>query len=166
MHISLEFLKPTDCSFQGIVPGSANYPLGRIALNVCFVNRQNYRREKLDIEVMDWPSQYHAILGQPAFSRFMAVPHYTYLVLKMPGPRGIITVKGSFEVSDLCDREFHKMAQNFGVIANHAEKAKSATTEGVKLLEGRVAEPETKKPQVGASGEDTDAEEKGKAMAA
>jgi hypothetical protein len=52
----------------------------------------------------------------------------------MPGPRGIITVKGSFEVSDLCDREFHKMAQNFGIIANHAEKAKSATTEDVKLL--------------------------------
>jgi hypothetical protein len=75
----------------------------------------------------------------------MAVPHYTYLVLKMPGPRGIITVKGSFEVSDLCDREFHKMAQNFGVIANDAEKAKSATTEGVKLLEGRVTEPEMKK---------------------
>jgi hypothetical protein len=38
MHISLEFLKPTDCSFHGIVPGSANYPLGRIALNVCFEN--------------------------------------------------------------------------------------------------------------------------------
>jgi hypothetical protein len=42
MHISLEFLKPTDCSFHGIVPGSANYPLGRIALDVCFGNRQNY----------------------------------------------------------------------------------------------------------------------------
>jgi hypothetical protein len=56
MHISLEFLKPTVCSFHGIVPGSANYPLGRIALNVCFGNRQNYRREKLDFEVMDWPS--------------------------------------------------------------------------------------------------------------
>jgi hypothetical protein len=53
MHISLEFLKPTDCSFHGIVPGSANYPLGRIALNVCFGNQQNYRREKLDFEVMD-----------------------------------------------------------------------------------------------------------------
>jgi hypothetical protein len=39
MHISLEFLKPTDCSFHGIVPGSANYPLGRIALDVCFGNR-------------------------------------------------------------------------------------------------------------------------------
>jgi hypothetical protein len=118
MHISLEFLKPTGCSFHGIVPGSANYPLGRIALSVCFGNRQNYRREKLDFEVMDWPSQYHVILGRPAFSRFMAVPHYTYLVLKMPGPKGIITVKGSFELSDLCDKEFHKMAQNFGMMAN------------------------------------------------
>jgi hypothetical protein len=38
MHVSLEFLKPIDCSFHGIVPGSANYPLGRIALNVCFGN--------------------------------------------------------------------------------------------------------------------------------
>jgi hypothetical protein len=52
-HISLEFLKPTDCSFHGIVPGSANYPLGRIALNVCFGNWQNYRRENLDFKVMD-----------------------------------------------------------------------------------------------------------------
>jgi hypothetical protein len=74
MHISLKFLKLTDCSFHGIVPGSANYPLGQISLNVCFSNRLNYRREKLEFEVMDWPSQYHTILGRPAFSRFMAVP--------------------------------------------------------------------------------------------
>jgi hypothetical protein len=166
MHISLEFLKPTDCSFHGIVPGSANYPLGQIALNVCFGNRQNYRIEKLDFEVMDWPSQYHAILGRPAFSRFMAVPHYTYLVLKMLGPKGIITIKGSFEVSDLCDKEFHKMAQNFGMIANYAEKVKSTTTEGVKLLEGHAAEPEMKKPRVEASGEDQVTEEEEKATMA
>jgi hypothetical protein len=75
---------------------------------------------------MDWPSQYHAILERPAFSRFMAVPHYTYLVLKMPGPKGIITVKRSFEVSDLCDKEFHKMAQNFGMIANYGEPKEKA----------------------------------------
>jgi hypothetical protein len=28
MHISLEFLKPIDCSFHGTIPRSANYPLG------------------------------------------------------------------------------------------------------------------------------------------
>jgi hypothetical protein len=151
MHISLEFLKRTDYSFHRIVPGSANYPLGRIALNVCFGNHQNYKREKLDFEVMDWPSQYHAILGRPTFSRFMAVPHYTYLVLKMPGPNGIIMVKGSFELSDLCNKEFHKMAQNFGMMANYGEpkdKAKSATTGAAQQLEGHPADPEVKKPRV------------------
>jgi hypothetical protein len=56
MGISLEFLKPTDFSFHGIVPGSAIYPLGQIALDVSFDNRYNYRNEKLDFEVMDWPS--------------------------------------------------------------------------------------------------------------
>jgi hypothetical protein len=148
MHISLEFFKPTDCSFHGIVPGSANYPLGRIALDVCFGNHQNYRREKLNFKVMDWPSQYHVILRQPAFSRFMAVPHYTYLVLKMPGPRRIITVKGSFKLSDLCDKEFHKMAQNFGMIANYGQpkdKITSTTTGTAKQPEEHPAEPETKK---------------------
>jgi hypothetical protein len=151
IHISLEFLKPTDCSFHGIIPGSANYPLGRIPLNFCFGDCQNYRREMVDFKVMDWPSQYHAILRRPAFSRFMAVPHYTYLVLKMPGPHGIIIVKGSFQLSDLCDKEFHKMAQNFGMIANYGEpkgKVGSATTGVTKQLEGHPAGPEMKKPWV------------------
>jgi hypothetical protein len=45
----------------------------------------------------------------------MAIPHYTYLMLKIPGPNGIITVKGSVELLDTCDKEFHKMAQTFGM---------------------------------------------------
>jgi hypothetical protein len=56
MCISLSILKPTDCSFHRIVPGAANYPLGRIELDVCFGSSRNYRREKLEFEVMDWPS--------------------------------------------------------------------------------------------------------------
>jgi hypothetical protein len=81
----------------------------------------------------------------------MAVPHYTYLVLKMPGPNGIIIVKESFELSDLCNKEFHKMAQNFGMIANYGEpkgKAPSATTGVTKQLEENPVEPEVKKPRV------------------
>jgi hypothetical protein len=92
---------------------------------------------------MDWPSQYHAILGKPAFSRFMAVPHYTYLVLKMLGPRGIITVKGSFKLSDLCDKAFHKMAQNFGMTAKYGQhngKTGSATAPTTKQLEENYME--------------------------
>jgi hypothetical protein len=120
MNISLNLLQPTDYSFHGIVPGSTNYPLGKIELNVCFGDHHNLRREKLEFKVMDWPSQYHAILGQPAFTRFMAVPHYAYLVLKIPGPNGVIIVKGNFEVSDTCDKEFHQMAHSFGMTAEYA----------------------------------------------
>jgi hypothetical protein len=78
----------------------------------------------------------------------MAVPHYTYLVLKMLGPNRIIIVKGSFELSDLCNKEFHKMAQNFGMMANYGEpkdKTKSATIGATKQLEGHPAEPKAKK---------------------
>jgi hypothetical protein len=79
----------------------------------------------------------------------MAVPHYTYLVLKMPGPKGIITVKGSFELSDLCDKEFHKMAQNFSMMASYGEpKAKSATTGVTQQLKVNPKEPEAKKSRV------------------
>jgi hypothetical protein len=66
-------------------------------------------------------------------------------------------------VSDLCDKEFHKMAQNFGIIANYAEKVKSTIMEGDKLPEGRAVEPEMKKPRVEASGEDKVTEEEEKA---
>jgi hypothetical protein len=53
MSISLEWLKLTDCSFHGIVPGSANHPLRKIELDVCFGDSSNFRREKLEFEVMD-----------------------------------------------------------------------------------------------------------------
>jgi hypothetical protein len=99
----------------------------------------------------------------------MAVPHYTYLVIKMPGSNEIITVRGSFKLSDLCDKEFHKMAQNFGMVANYGEpkdKAKSATTGAAQQLEGHPAEPEVKKPRVQPSDQDkpTGEEEKTSAM--
>jgi hypothetical protein len=81
----------------------------------------------------------------------MAVPHYTYLVLKIPGPNRIIIVKGSFELSDLCDKEFHKMAQIFGMIANYGEpkgKVPSVTAGVTKQLKENPAEPEAKKLRV------------------
>ena len=45
----------------------------------------------------DFPSIYQAPLDWPCFAKFMVVPIYTYLKLKMSGPNGAITVKDSFE---------------------------------------------------------------------
>ena len=110
MLIQSSALKSLGTNFHGIVPGKAVYPLGKISLEVVFGNATNFRKEILDFEVVDWKSQYHAILGRPAFARFMAVPHYAYLKLKMLGPHGVITVSGNFVRSDRYNREFHKIS--------------------------------------------------------
>ena len=72
-------------------------PLGRIWLNVTFGQPDNFSKEPLTFEDVDFPGIYHAFLGQPCFAKFMAIPNYAYLKLKMPGPKGVITVEGSFE---------------------------------------------------------------------
>ena len=100
MNISLANLTLTDTRFHGITPEKLNSPLGKINLDVQFGTRENFRREKLEFEVLDFPSQYHALLGRPAYARFMALPHYTYLLWRIPGPKGPITVKGSFALAD------------------------------------------------------------------
>jgi hypothetical protein len=35
----------------------------------------------------------------------MAVPHYTYLVLKMPSPAGVLSLQGDLKISHDCDIE-------------------------------------------------------------
>jgi hypothetical protein len=48
---------------------------------------------------------YHAILERSCYAKFMAVPNYTYLKMKMPGPKGVITVGLSIEHAFDCDVE-------------------------------------------------------------
>jgi len=50
---------------------------------------------ELSIVVTDFEGTYHAILGRPSLTKFMAVPHYSYLVLKMPIEKGVLTIKGN-----------------------------------------------------------------------
>jgi hypothetical protein len=115
IKIPMENLLLTETSFHGIVPGKPTYPLGAIHLDVIFGTPSNFRKEKTEFEVVDWPSQYHAILGRPAFARFMAVPHYAYLKMRMPANKGPLTISGSFARSENCDKDFNSMSQTFGV---------------------------------------------------
>jgi hypothetical protein len=40
----------------------------------------------------------------------MVVPHYTYLVLKMPSPTGVLTLQGDLKISFDCDTEAVELA--------------------------------------------------------
>jgi hypothetical protein len=55
--------------------------------------------------VVGFRGTYHAILGRPCYSWFIAVPNYTYLKLKMLGPNGVITIGPSNEHAYECDVE-------------------------------------------------------------
>ena len=91
MGIGLDKLRPIKSSFHGVAPGKRFQPLGQIELHVCFGTAANFRKEVLTFEVVGFRGSYHAILGRPCYAKFMAVPNYTYLKLKMPGPKGVIT---------------------------------------------------------------------------
>jgi hypothetical protein len=45
------------------------------------------------------------VLGRPCYTKFMVVPNYTYLKLKMPGLAGIITVGSTYHHAYECDIE-------------------------------------------------------------
>ncbi|XP_066316330.1 uncharacterized protein [Miscanthus floridulus] len=71
MGIDRSHIQPIRTPFHGIVPG---------------------KMETLTFEVVGFHDTYHVILGRPCYAKFMSIPNYTYLKLKMLGPRGVITV--------------------------------------------------------------------------
>ena len=103
MGIPMSRLSTSNMSFHGVIPGKKAESLGQIALDVVFGDSKHFRKEKLTFEVVDFQSAYHAILGRPAYARFMARPCYVYLKLKMPGPKGVITVTGDRKKADPSD---------------------------------------------------------------
>jgi len=90
----MSLLTPSNAPFYSIVPGNSSTPIGSVTLPVTFGTEQNFRTEYIKFEVADFESSYHAILGRPALAKFMAVPHYVYLLLKMPGNSGVLSLRG------------------------------------------------------------------------
>jgi hypothetical protein len=88
MEFDLTKMTACDEPFYGVVPGKAAYPIGRMCLPVTFSTEENFRMEYLTFEVADFRSSYHAIFRRPMLAKFMAIPHHTYLIMKMSAPNG------------------------------------------------------------------------------
>jgi hypothetical protein len=80
-------------------------------LPVCFGTPSNFHRETLRFEVVGFRGTYHVVLGRPCYAKFMAVPNYTYLKLKMPGPNEVITVGSTYRHVYECDMECVEYAE-------------------------------------------------------
>jgi hypothetical protein len=134
--------------FYSIVPGNAAIPLGSVVLPVTFGDtRKNYRTEYIKFEVADFETSYHAILGRPVITKFMAVPHYTYLVLKMPSLAGVLLLQGDLKISFDCDTKAMELAAT-NQVPNAMMEIYAASK---KLAPSELAIPEksdnTNKPQ-------------------
>jgi hypothetical protein len=97
------WITPTGIPFYGIVPSKATMPLGQITLPVTFGTQANYQTKFIQFEVADFETLYHAILGRPALAKFIAISHYPYLLLKIPGPHEILSLRGNLKCAFNCD---------------------------------------------------------------
>jgi hypothetical protein len=109
--VDLSSVRAGAAPFHGIIPGKRVQPLGQLDLPVCFMTPSNFRRETLTFEVVGFRGTYHAVLGRPCYAKFMVVPNYTYLKLKMSGPNGVITVGPTYQHAYKCDVECVEYAE-------------------------------------------------------
>jgi hypothetical protein len=56
----------------------------------------------MQFEVANFEMAYNVFLGRLALTKFMAIPHYAYLVLKMPCPNLIMSIKGDVKCAYDC----------------------------------------------------------------
>ena len=89
----------SDATFKGVTPCPEAHCKGSLLLEVIFGFPDNFRSKNLTFHIAPFQSGYQALLGRGAFARFNTIPHYASLMLKIPGPRGIITVDGNIERS-------------------------------------------------------------------
>ena len=76
-----------------------------------FSTAKHFRTNYVNFLVADFNTAYHAILGQPALTKFMAVPHYTYLVLKMPMEQGVLSLCANLNVAYSYGKESFALAE-------------------------------------------------------
>ena len=56
MGITMRMLEETETRFHGILPTSPAYSLGKVYLNIVFGKTDNFRKEKIEFEVVNWES--------------------------------------------------------------------------------------------------------------
>ena len=95
-----------------------------------FGTRENFRTESLQFEVANFSTTYHVVLGRLGLAKFMVIPHYMYLVMKMPAPNGILCSKGDVRHSYLCDKEICELAKALILVEESCAVATRASSSG------------------------------------
>jgi hypothetical protein len=121
LGIKENMLEPSKTTFHGIVPGLSCAPMGKIRIDVMFGNRDNCRVENLMFEV----------------AIFMASTHVAYLKMKMPGPRGVISIIGDYKRLMACATAGSNLAETL-IIAEEKKRLKRAVEIAETVVAGKA----------------------------
>ena len=97
----------------------------------------NFRVEHINFYVADFNTAYHAILGRPALAKFMAIPHYAYLVLKMPSRAGVLALQANLSITYAYETESLSLAEATDLsiqMASVVTNAKTVPTDDLEIL--------------------------------
>jgi hypothetical protein len=130
MGLNLKDLTLVHDTFHELILGQSSTPVGRINLEVSCGSRDNKRKEVLTFEVANFDIGDNCILGRPFLLKFMVVIHTTYVTLKMPDPKGMITIKADQRDALACEKTTLMHAGRFGEKAAQEQAAKIVKTHG------------------------------------
>jgi hypothetical protein len=93
MNLSQHMLHPPEYPLQGF-GGKPIKVVGKVSLPVSFGDLDNARTETLTFNVIDIYHPYLVIFGRGFMNKFDAVIRQQFLCMKIPAPKGVITVFG------------------------------------------------------------------------
>jgi hypothetical protein len=137
MGLGRDHLRPTRGPFHGIVAEGCVTPLRRVDHPLTFGTLANFRTETLTFEVDGLQGIYHAILGRPCYTKFVTVPNYIYLKLKMLGLTGTITMGTTTQHAYECDIEYFDLTEG-GALAQELWMSSRHSTSRSLMRRGRV----------------------------
>jgi hypothetical protein len=130
MCLNLKDLTPVHDTFHRVISGRSSTPIEHIDLKVSCETGDNKHKEILTFEVASFDIGYNCIFGRHFLLKFMAVIHIAYATLKMPDPKGMITIKADQHDALVCENETLTHAGRFNVKAAQDQAAKVAKTHG------------------------------------
>jgi hypothetical protein len=109
---------------------------------VQFGTTDHFCTDYVNFVVADFEGTYNAILGRPAITKFMAVPYYRYLVLKMPMEKDVLTLRGNVFVAYTCEEDSFHVAEAHDLSLRMA----ATTMEAKKIPPNQLKIPELEAP--------------------
>jgi hypothetical protein len=88
----------------------------------------NKHKEMLTFEVANFDIGYNYIIGRPFLLKFMTIIHTAYATMKMPGPKGVVTIKADQHNTLACENATLTHARQFGKKVAQKQETKIAKT--------------------------------------